>query len=342
MRFCSELAAAGVVAVDSFDALLRSARFRRLEPQLVIQVGGCPTSRAWGGWLAEQAGCRHWVLAADGWNDAESTASHLLMADLEVSLASLTTRLPARREASAWGRLWSEAETLGQAAIDAELAAPDAALSEGAVARALVEAVPAGSLLAVGNSLPIRHIDTYGRGSGVDLRVWSQRGASGIDGIVSGVFGAASVWRHRVALLIGDVSFLHDLSGLHAARHVQVPVVIVVVQNHGGRIFEQLPLATSPAARGSRLDHWTTPHDLDASHAAAMYGLSYRRVEARAELDEALAAGFEQPGGALIEALVPDHGAVEQNRRLWQRIERAFSTSRAPATAGTVAQGDTG
>ncbi len=264
------------------------------------------------------------MLGPDGWQDAESTATHLLFADLQGCLARLTTRLAAGAETS-WGARWRTAEDTVRRCVDKQLAATPETLSEGAVARSLVTALPAGSLLALGNSLPIRHVDTFcpgaGDSAGRDLRVLSQRGASGIDGVTSGALGAASVWRHRVALLIGDVSFLHDLSALQAVRHVTVPLLIVVVQNRGGRIFEQLPLASHPAAEGDIFEHWTTPHDLDLEPAAAMHGLAFERVDRPAAFEAAVKRGLDRAGATLIEAVVPPHGAAEQSRRLQQRVE---------------------
>ena len=100
-----------------------------------------------------------------------------------------------------------------------------------------------------------------------------------------------------------------------------MPLVIVVVQNRGGRIFEQLPLAGHPSARGDVFEHWTTPHDLDLAPAAAMHGIEFARVEGRAELEAALEGGLGRPGVTLVEAIVPPHGAAEQNRRLQRRVE---------------------
>ena len=326
VRWCPELDSDDVLRVDGFDALLGSAGMGDLPaPQLILQIGGCPTSGHWHRYLARHAGCAHWVLGPDGWNDAQSTATDLLFADLDGALGLLTTRLPARGRRTAWGERWSRAEQALRLAVAEELAASNT-LSEGGVARALVDALPAGSLLAVGNSLPIREVDTYCAGSGVDLRVWSQRGASGIDGVVSGVLGAATVWRHRVALLVGDLSFLHDLSGLQAARYVTVPLVILVVQNRGGRIFERLPLADHPAAEAV-FEHWTTPHELDLAPAARLYGLAYERAEQPADLEPALAAALHREGATVIEAVVPPHGAAEQNRSLRRRIDEALAGS---------------
>ncbi len=329
VRFCSELNAGDLVTVDSFDALLQCQRFREtVSPQLILQIGAFPVSAAWARYLASYPECRHWVLGSGAWSDAQSTASELLFADLDLILARLTTRLRPHSQKSDWSALWSRADAVARDAIELELAAGKDGLSEGRIARALAGALPAGSLMALGNSLPIREMNTYGLGGEADFRIWSQRGASGIDGVLSGVFGAASRWLHRVALFVGDVSFLHDLSGLHAARHVEVPVVIVVAQNHGGRIFEQLPLARHSAAREDMFGHWTTPHDLDLAPAAALYGLDYQRVEALSELEQALVAGFERTGVTVIEAVVPPHGAADQSRRLATRIDSAFAEAR--------------
>ncbi len=325
-RFAPELVAEGVVAVDGFDAILKS-RFRPRATQLILQIGRGPTSGAWARYLAEHAGCRHWVLGVGSWQDAQSTATDLLFADLEGSLARLTTRLPAAgRGVTSWSSRWRGLEEKAQRAVDEELDAAKS-LTEGGVARALVQALPSGSLLALGNSLPIRQVDVFcpGGSESRDLRVLSQRGASGIDGVTSGALGAASVWRHRVALLIGDLSFLHDLTALQAARHVMVPVVIVVVQNQGGRIFEQLPLAGHPSAAGEIFEHWTTPHSCDLAAAVAAHGVAFERCEQPAELEAAIEAGLGRPGVTVIEAVVPVHGAAEQSQRLRQRVEAALA-----------------
>ena len=320
-----------MLAADGFDALLENERFRAEAPQLIVQIGRSPTSGAWGRYLAEHAGRPHWVFHPYGWQDAQSTATHLVFADLAASLARLTTRLPPRGRETTWSARWRAGAAAVRLAVDEELEHCAGDLTEGAVARSLVAALPAGSLLSVGNSLPIREVDTYcpgdAGGGSLDLRVLCQRGASGIDGVISGTLGAASLWRHRVALLIGDLSFLHDVSGLAAARQIMVPFVIVVVQNHGGRIFEQLPLASHPAAGDDVFEHWTTPHDVDLAPAAALHGLEYARVEQLADFEAAVIAGLKHPGTTLIEAVVPPHGAAEQNGRLRQRVDAALAAT---------------
>ncbi len=327
-RFRGTEKASRAVFVDALDALLHSPEFcATTVPELVLQIGRPPTSKAWERYLESHPGCEHWVIAAHGWNDSRSTAARLLFAHAESTLESLAQALVERsgdRGANEWTRSFGKAEELAWKEADAELAAT-VELSEGAVARTVAAGLPPGALFAIGNSLPIREVDTWCRGDLADVRVWSQRGASGIDGLISGAAGAASCWNRPAVLLIGDVSFLHDLGGLAAAARLDSPLVVVVVQNRGGRIFEQLPLAAEESVQGGLFDHWITPHDLDFSHAAALFRLPFERVETQDELERALRRGLRHSGASVIEAMVPAGGAAEQNRRLWKRIDRVLS-----------------
>ena len=109
--------------------------------------------------------------------------------------------------------------------------------------------------------------------------------------------GAASVWQQPAALLLGDVSFAHDLGGLALARTVTTPLAIVVIDNGGGRIFEQLPIAkaTSPQAFER---HWLTPPRIDIPQLCAAFGVPCTNL---GELDAAL----QRPGPTVIYAEVP-------------------------------------
>src|SRR5690606_4897387 len=114
------------------------------------------------------------------------------------------------------------------------------------------------------------------------IRVWSQRGLSGIDGLVSGAAGAAVRARVPSVCLLGDVSFLHDVGGLAAARNVETPLALVVVDNGGGRIFEHLPLEPWLRTHPESARFWITPQSFELGHAAHLYGLPYAEAETAA------------------------------------------------------------
>ena len=206
--------------------------------------------------------------------------------------------------------------------------------TEGALVRAVVEALPAGAMLAIGNSLPIRELDLWSQGERSELVVLSQRGASGIDGLVSSAAGAARLLGRPSLLLLGDISLGHDLSGLELLSRLSTPLVVLVFNNQGGRIFEQLPLAAHTSAAG-RMDYWTTPHERDFEAAARHFGVKYTRVDDLSALLGALERAFYETGKSiLLEARLPPHGAAEQNAEVRERVAARLAELDGEAEAG--------
>lgn len=323
--------------IDGYGLLLGQPALGLAAPDVVLQLGNPLTSTAWSRYLEElvAAGAEpdYWVLAPWGWRDGDNVAAEVINADLAPSLELLLERLPpGRRGGGARGLAWLEAWRTADAAVAAEVEqlAAEQPFSEGGIARAAASLLPPGALLAIGNSLPIRQLDNWSRGERGELLVLSQRGASGIDGLLSGAAGAARLLGRPSLLLLGDVSLGHDLSGLGLLARLATPLVALVINNQGGRIFEQLPLAQHPAAAGSNFDFWTTPHGRDFSAAARHYGVPYREITCLADLEQALDEAFRQTGESLlVEARLPENGAAIQGAELRRRL--ALRLARDPA-----------
>jgi 2-succinyl-5-enolpyruvyl-6-hydroxy-3-cyclohexene-1-carboxylate synthase len=177
--------------------------------------------------------------------------------------------------------------------------------------RAALDAIPKGGLLVVGNSLPVREVDAFVRASGRGIGVVCQRGANGIDGVVSGAAGTAHASRKPTLLLVGDVSFVHDLGGLAAARRVQTPLVIAVLDNGGGRIFEHLPAARLFRERPEVRDLWVTPPEIAFDHAVRAFGLPYASARGLAELETALRDAFARPSASVVHVSLPPDSSRE-------------------------------
>ena len=311
--------------LDAFDAIYRTPTGRKvLAPELVVQIGRVPISGAWGQALASRAGSfNHWVISPFGWNDAESTATAMLAADPAATLRRLLRRLENKERVSPWTGTWRRVSSAYRRVLDALLDGDD--LSEAKLARAVSLSVPAGGLLALGNSLPIRLLDAFGKGPAAGVGVLSQRGVSGIDGLVSGAAGAAVATGRATLLYLGDVSLWHDLGGLATIPHDSPPFVVVVAQNQGGRIFEQLPVAHLPGVPEKTLDHWVTPNTRSFEHAAKGFNLKYRRIDKLDVLRRCLMEAFDIGGAWLIEAEVPPHEAAEVSSSLLASLERELA-----------------
>jgi 2-succinyl-5-enolpyruvyl-6-hydroxy-3-cyclohexene-1-carboxylate synthase len=314
-----------VIRCERFELLYRSHAFRTAAcPELALQLGAPPTSKGWEQ-LAHGHALRRVIVGAHGWADPHSTASSMLVGDptavVEALRDELVAQAPQLVRRGTWRTLYHDANAAVARLVE-DAARGDAALSEADVIRATVDSLPADGTLVVGNSMPIRELDVFARCTRAPIRVLSQRGTNGIDGVVAGAVGAATSARQPVTLLIGDVSFLHDLTSLALARRVSTPLVIVVVNNRGGRIFELLPM--SKVVGPEDMDHLITPHDTDFAAAAGTFHVPFERVTTRAQLAAALGAASDQRGCTLIEAVVPDHDAHDSMTAMLSKLDGAL------------------
>ncbi len=313
----------GSAVLGAFDTLWRTTAGREdLAPDAVLQLGAHPVSK---GWEELCASARIVRIAAHpwAWIDPDSSTNMVIRAPLPGLVQALSAALRPGRRDGRYFEAMRAAEDAAWRAADTLLDAAGDQLTEGGVARAVRDCAPEHSALVLGNSLPIRNFDTWAPPSESAIRVFSQRGVSGIDGVVSGAAGVASTGASsHTTLLVGDVSFLHDTNGLQLASQSSSPIVIVVVNNRGGRIFEQLPIARD--GDPAWLPFFTTPHDASLAGAASIYGCAFERAASVSRLRTALSAAHGRVGCTVIEAVVPRRGSAEQNTALRVEVERTL------------------
>lgn len=314
---------AGSRALGAFDTIWRTAGGRSMcLPDFVLQLGASPISRGWEQ-LCEAQRIRRIVVHPWEWADPSSSAEAIVQADIGSFLAALAAPaydLTRRDDDFVAGFEWAESAVWDEAS--AIIAQAGDSLTQAGSARVLLDAVPDPSALVLGNSLSIRDVDTWVPPSKKLLAVCSQRGVSGIDGLISGAAGVASWVEGASTLLIGDVSFLHDVNGLQLASELIGPLVIVVINNGGGRIFEQLPIVRD--GKETWLPYFTTPHDADLECAASLYGCEFHSADTVTGFRQALELGYAREGCTVIEAVVPPQSALHQGRDLIARVERAL------------------
>jgi 2-succinyl-5-enolpyruvyl-6-hydroxy-3-cyclohexene-1-carboxylate synthase len=311
------------LVVDSYDLFLRDgATATELRPELILRFGAAPVSKPLLAYLERQRACRH-VLADPGlprrWPDPTLTATDAIAADPTALctdlLETLRTAEPPAHAPSKWLERWVEVAQRARAALNERLdAEPD--LSEPAVFGELAGLVPAGTTVFAGNSMPIRDLDTFFPGGPREVHFLANRGASGIDGVVSTALGACAAGRRPLVLVLGDLSFYHDMNGLLAARRHGLAALIVLLNNDGGGIFSLLPQADDP-------EHFEelfgTPHGLDFRPAAELYGLRYRPAVDRPQFRAAVAEALGAPGVTVVEVRTRRDRNAELHRRLWRR-----------------------
>jgi 2-succinyl-5-enolpyruvyl-6-hydroxy-3-cyclohexene-1-carboxylate synthase len=323
---CSPLRAGapeGVAALAAYDAFLRSERFAAAHaPDLVVRFGGVPTSKALGRYLERHAAAAHVIVDADGLlEDPSHLGAEVLRADPD-ALGTEAARALGRPVAEAGfvaGFLRAEARARG--ALDE---AARGAWFEAGLVRALDAALPAGAVLFASSSMPVRELDAFLPARPRPLRVLANRGAAGIDGVLSSAIGAVLGAGAPGALLIGDLALLHDAGALLLARRERVPIAIVAIHNDGGGIFEHLPIREHAAARFEAL--FATPHGLDFRPLAELYGIEYARVDGPA-FAEAIARALAAGGPSLLEVRLPRERSAALHRVAWEAAVRAVDES---------------
>jgi 2-succinyl-5-enolpyruvyl-6-hydroxy-3-cyclohexene-1-carboxylate synthase len=305
--------------VCRYDAIAR-LRAESLAPELVVRFGEMPTSKPLRQWIAGLDGCRQMIVDPGfGWNEPSNRAETMVRADPALLADGLAERLP-RNGAGEWAQAWGDAERTAATAIDAELDAVDG-LSEPGLQRALGSALHDGELVYTASSMPIRDQEAFLPPGDADAHFLCNRGANGIDGLVSSGIGAAHATGRPTVIVTGDLGLLHDLGGLAALRDVTVPVRIVVVNNAGGGIFHFLP--QEDAMEADEFEALLgTPRGVDVEAAARMFGVEYRRLDDLAGLDSALAAGT-----SLIEVCVDREANLALHRRISDAAERALTAT---------------
>lgn len=298
-----------------YGDLLASAGFLDAhQPDVIVRVGSVPTSRSVWSWML-RSDVEQVVIDDAGWRDPLGTVSEAYRADPAITFADLAGRLA---PSSGWRAAWTEADRDVAEAV-AKALADEPFPTEPAIARSIWEAAPPGATVYAGSSMPIRDLDSFsGRPRG-DVAVLSNRGANGIDGLLSAAAGASASDGRRVVVLAGDLATLHDATALGEIARFDLPVTIVAVNNDGGGIFQFLPQADRlPPDRFEAL--FGTPHGLSLDSVARAFGVEARTVETDSDLRGAVS---DERGPLLVEI----HTDRAENVRVHERLQAAATAA---------------
>ena len=290
-------------------------------PDLVIRFGAIPTSKPLLALLSDaapdqlvvdgDAGYREPAIIPTTFVHADAARTADALADaIAGEAASRAVETSADAEAAASGTAWLEGWLAADRAADAALRAWLAGVEsrgeafEGAPFAHLGDLLPDGTLLWAGSSMPVRDLDAWLPRGDRAIRPLANRGANGIDGVVSSALGAAAAGVGHVALVVGDISFLHDLNALAAAKRHGLSATIVLVDNDGGGIFSFLPQARTDDPGAGLPEHYEelfgTPHGIDFGPIVEALGATYRPVGARG-LRTALAESLVATGISVLQ-----------------------------------------
>ena len=316
--------------VAAADQLLRCPQVSSLVPEVVLRLGAPWASKVLGSWLAGLDDAIPQVLVDERgrWLDPDRKAWQVLAASPSAAVTALADGAGrgATKTRGTWASYWRHADDAAGRVLESLLGKDgELAFSEPAIARATLASLPDGGILFVSSSMPVRDVEWFAAArSGVT--VLSNRGANGIDGVLSSALGVALGCGGRpVVALVGDLAFLYDAGALLWAARRDVNLSVLAVDNDGGGIFSFLPYARAmPPERFE--SYWGTPHDVDLATLAGAYGVPSERIADRVSLERYLDGAGSNSGvrigvvGSNRLANVADHDRIADD------IRRALAT----------------
>ena len=307
--------------IDNYDIFLRDIELvTHLVPEVVLRFGATPISKPLAQFLERHRSVRHILVKDAGWHDPSHLASEAIDADPTRFCRELTSKIDAKSPSTAWLEEWRSIRCYTKDAVEKSLR-DTTELFEGKVFSKLSGLLPEKAVLFAGNSMPIRDMDAFLPTTTKSVWCMANRGASGIDGVVSTALGVSAVADNAVVLVLGDLSLYHDMNGLYAAKRHNLRATIIVLNNDGGGVFSFLPQARYPEVFE---EYFGTPHGMNFKAAAQMYGLGYSKVQSWDEFRQSVSRGLSASATTIVE--VPGNRAknVELHRCVWSTASEAL------------------
>lgn len=310
------------MVIDCYDTFLKKsdAANEKLKPDLVIQFGGQPVSKPLSLFLKSAREAEQLIIdGSGGWRDPNRAGTHMIHCEETVFCRQLQ-QLVEERNDSSWKKLWIDLNQRTKNIIQSYIQSISD-MEEGKAVSTLCGLLPPDSTVYIGNSMPIRDMDTFFHTNENNIRLMANRGANGIDGVVSSAVGAA-VHCRPLFLLIGDLSFFHDMNGLLAAKLHKININIILLNNDGGGIFSHLP----QAEEGENFELiFGTPTGLNFEHAAMMYNGQYTKVLEWEDFPVAIREAAANEGLNIIEVPTDRTRNLQVHRELWEQVSREIN-----------------
>ncbi len=310
----------GSFIMDAYDTFLKNDDAKKaLKPDVIIRFGATPVSKPLSIFMKENSTARQIIVdGGGGWRDPSLLSTEMIHCDELLFCESVTSYLNTS-ENDEFIALWKKINDLTRVRL-ADINEADE-LSEGKLFFQLAEMLPEGSTLFVGNSMPIRDLDTFFHFNQKGIKVMANRGANGIDGTVSTALGAGMA-SQPLYLVLGDLTFFHDLNGLIASKLYGIDINILLINNNGGGIFSFLPQANYP---NNFEKLFGTPLDLDFSHAIKMFGGQYDLISDWEHFISAFKRNMGIPGLKVMEITTNRDRNLTEHRELWNSVSREIS-----------------
>lgn len=309
--------------IEGYDAFLKNEQLTsEYKPDLILRFGAMPVSKSLSMTLQQ-----HWkntpCIVVDGgsrWRDPIGTATEMYYCDETVFCYEVARRIEQKGlRANQWLHIWQQANNITIKTIQGIQSKQT--MNEGQIYLELCRILPDGSQLYIGNSMPIRDVDTFFHQQNKKIALLCNRGTNGIDGTLASAFGAATNDRPTV-LVTGDLAFYHDLNSLAIGSLNNLNLTIVLVNNNGGGIFSFLPQAEDKPSQKHFEKIFLTPLNLSFEFAAKLFDAEYVLCTEWEQFRYEVERGLNANGVHMIEVQTKREENVEEHRILWKEVHK--------------------
>ncbi|MCY4170542.1 MAG: 2-succinyl-5-enolpyruvyl-6-hydroxy-3-cyclohexene-1-carboxylic-acid synthase [Bacteroidetes bacterium] len=306
-------------SVNFFDLILRSPSFKATYcPDAILYFGFPPVSKELQTYLSN-ASAERFILVSP--SSVRIDPFHVVTDRIQSSITEfcdlVKNNLTQHQSHTSWLDAWKRADYTVENILSSDLSKE---ISEPALAWLLSKLMADTAWILGANSMPIRDLQTfYNRSQNSHVRVYANRGASGIDGTLSTAAGISQADPRHGVILIGDLAMLHDINSLSLLKERNV--TIIAINNNGGGIFNMLPIALKSEVFEKVLG---TPHGYDFENAAKQFEIPYTKVNSCVEFQNVFSSASDLSGPCIIEVKTDRNHNANLHNTLFNRVNEAI------------------
>jgi len=302
--------------IVNHQAFLRSQKFiEKHAPNLMIHFGNSPTSNSMLDFIAETDAYKISVNEFGDRKDSGSKFNKIINAE-PCEFCKIIPDKIERKVQKDFLQTYQSIENKTEL-IKREFINSTKVTDEIGIINFIIESIPPKSNLFISNSLPIRDLEFFKSKMNKGINLFTNRGASGIDGINSTAAGIAASSKNPTVLITGDLSFYHDSNGLHNLMKYNIPLTIILINNGGGAIFGMLPIGKENSIFKN---YFFTPLNIDFAKLTKVYNGNYVRVKSIEKLKKELEKPLTDKRFTLIEIKTNYKKGIELRKNYFRKV----------------------
>lgn len=309
--------------LTNYDSYLRSENFVKAhQPDFIIQFGRNFSSKALSNFIG-LCNCKKLLVNQFGdWKNPKEKSASIIAGNPESFCKELLQLIQSKpTKCNDWLYEFLEIEK-SAGKIKHEVVDTASFPNEVRIVNELIKHIPKGSNLMVSNSLPIRDLDLTVSLMQKKINIFHNRGASGIDGIISTALGIAQSSKRKTYLLTGDLAFYYDINSLLTAKKYSIPLTVILINNNGGRIFEVLPISKY---KNIFEEYFATPHNLDFSKLVRAFAGNYHEVKSWKVFKELISAESTGKMLSVLELKTDPIESLSIRRKYYDKVISLFN-----------------